>query len=183
MDKTLKRFDRESEHAITALIGSEIQCLLSDSASINAGSSLLHVMSVSIQLDTKRFFVLESDWADTPKEWLDYHCMVARLTAAPKGITYNPKPPKGGANYRFDHVRLDVKGSPAVVGITVLEASESGQRESVTYDAGLVIRCADGTEIAIVREESILGAMVIAHSPGDIARLTEGLRERTHYQA
>lgn len=183
MNTTIQRFDRESERAITALIGHEIRCLLSESAGIHAGSSLLQVMSVSIQLDTKRFVVLDSDWADTPKDWLDYHVMAARLASAPKGIKYNPKPPRGGGNYGFDHVRLELKGRPAVVGIKVLEAGESGEHDSLAYDAGLVIQCADGTEVAIVREDSILGAMVIAHTPADIDRVTEGLRVRIHYQA
>ncbi|TZF85247.1 hypothetical protein [Cognatilysobacter lacus] len=183
MDQTIQRLDQEAERAVASLVGQRIQALLSESASIEAGNSLVEVLSVSIQLGKKRFFVLESDWGDTPKEWLDYHCLTARIAAQPRGIKYNPKPPKNGGHYRFDHLSLNLGAEAAVATVEVLESVTVGESESAIYDAGLVITRVDGLRVAVVRADSILGALLIAHSPVDIAAVTSGLSVRSRYGA
>ena len=183
MNETIQRIDHDSEKALESLVGCEVQELLSKSANIEVGQSVLQVVSVSIQLSKKRFLVIESDWEDTAQEYLDYHCLSVRTAGSPKDIKYNPKPQKGGANYQFDHVHLALGASAPVAKIELLESREVGVAESVTYDAGLVITRSDGLRFAIVREESILGALHIAHVPQDIERLVHGLHVRLRYGA
>ncbi|TNJ32646.1 hypothetical protein [Arenimonas terrae] len=183
MDEKSQRFDEESERAIGQLVGSEIQTLLSESCDITVGDSVLEVMSVSIPIGARKFIVIESDWADTPKDWLDYHLLSVRVANAPRGIYYNHKPPKNTGNYRMDHLSVRLGAVARVASIEVLEASEQGVAESVVYDAGLVITRADGLKFAIVRADSILGALNIAHVPSDIGELTRGLVVRARYGA
>ena len=183
MNQTTQRLDEESEKALALLARCKIQTLMSESSDVQVGSSILEVVSVSIQLDKKRFVVIESDWDDTSEEWLDFHCLSVRISGTPKNIRYNPKPPKNGGNYRFDHLSLHLGAEAPVATIEVLEASETGEKESVVYDAGLLITRQDGLRLAIVRAESILGSLQIAHTPMDIRVLTDGLAVRSRYEA
>lgn len=183
MDETCKHFDPESEHALQLLLGAEIQSLLSESCDVAIGESLLEVMSVSIPIGDGRFIVIESDWADTPKDWLDYHVLSVRVVKAPRGIHYNHRPPKNSANYKFDHLSVRLGAVARVSSIQILQANEQGTSESVVYDAGFVVTRADGLRFAIVRVESILGALNIAHTPQDIEQITRGLAVRMAYVA
>jgi len=183
MDEILQRLDHESELALASLLGRKIQTLMSESADIEIGHSTIDVLSVSIQLDKKHFAVIESDWADTPKEWLDYHSLSVRIARSPKGIKYNPKPPRNGANYTFDHLSVHLGAEAAIATIDVLEAREVGEFESVAYDAGLIVTLDDDIRFAIVRTESIIGSLKIAHASEDIDRLASGLRVRARYGA
>jgi hypothetical protein len=183
MDEISQRLDRESEIALASLPGRKIQTLMSESADIEVGHSIIEVLSVSIQLNNKKFVVVESDWGDTAKEWLDYHCLSVRIAGAPKRIKYNAKPPKNDANYTFDHLSIHLGAEAAIATIDVLEAREVGEVESVVYDAGFVVTRQDGLRFAIVRAESILGSLQIAHAPTDIEALTAGLRVRARYGA
>ena len=183
MEEAIQRIDRESEKALASLAGCKIQTLLSESADVAAGQSLIEVMSVSIQLAKKRFLVIESDWGDTPKEWLDYHCLSARIAGAPRGIRYNPKPPKNGAHYANDHLSLRLGAEASVATVEVLEAHAAGERESVTYDAGILITRTDGLKVAVIRADSILGALLIVHAPSEIKQATADLKVRLRYGA
>ncbi len=183
MNQTTQHLDDESGKALTLLARCRIQSLMSESCHVQAGSAVLEVLSVSIQIETKRFIVIESDWGDTPVEWLDFHSLSVRISGTPKDIHYNPKPPKDGGNYRFDHLSLSLGAEAPIVTIEVLEASVIGEKESVAYDAGLLITRQDGLKLAIVRAESILGSMQIAHTPADVQELTAGLTVRARYGA
>ena len=183
MDDTSQRFDRESEKALELLVGAEIQTLLSESCEIAVGESVLEVMSVSIPIGARKFIVIESDWADTPKDWLDYHLLSVRQAKAPRGVYYNHKPPQNGGNYRCDHLSIRLGAVARVASVEVLEAFEQGTAESVVYDAGLLITRVDGLRFAIVRANSILGALNIAHAPSDIHELTQNLVVRARYGA
>ncbi|MBU8976389.1 hypothetical protein JI752_009590 [Lysobacter sp. MMG2] len=181
MEEIVERLDQESEDAIALLPGCKMQSLLSESADIQAGQSLIQVLSVSIQLEKERFLVIESDWRDTPKEWLDYHCLSVRLAGAPRGIRYNPNPPKNAAPYTFDHLSVHLGAAVSVATVDVLEACVAGELESVTYDAGLLVTRTDGLKIGIIRADSIIGALLIAHTPRDIDELLAGLTVRVRY--
>jgi hypothetical protein len=183
MTETIQRIDEESERALALLARAEIQTLLSESCDINARSSLLEVVSVSIQIDKRRFIVITSDWSDTPKEALDYHLLSVRLDQVPRGIYYNPSPPKNRGNYKCDHLSIRLGAMTPVAKVEVLEASEDGDTESVVYDAGIVVTLRDGLQVAIVRANSIIGALQIAHTPSDIQAATDGLVVRTAYVA
>jgi hypothetical protein len=181
MTETIQRIDRESETAIALLARAEVQTLLSESCRVDAGSSLLEVMSVSIEIDQSRFIVITSDWSDTPKEALDYHHLSIRVARLPRGISYTPKPPTGGT-YKCDHLAVCLGAMAPVAKVELLDASENGEVESVVYDAGIVVTRRDGLRIAIVRVDSILGALHIAHTAADIQAATKGLRVRTRYE-
>ncbi|EGI76020.1 hypothetical protein [Hylemonella gracilis] len=184
MNEKSQRFDLESESALKQLAGAEIHTLLSESCDIAIGESLLEVMSVSIPIFGGRsFIVIESDWADTPKDWLDYHLLSVRVAKAPRGIYYNHNAPKGGVNYRSDHLSIRLGAVARVSSIQILEAFEQGASESVVYDAGLIVTRSDGLRFAIVRAQSIRGSLNVAHAPRDIEQLTQGLAVRWTYAA
>lgn len=178
-----QRLDDASRQALQELVGAPIQFVLSPSCDVEAGHAVLQAMSVSIPLGPRRFAVIESDWADTPEEQLDYHCLAVRMEDAPRSIAYAPDPPKHGGNYRFDHLSLHLGAASRVRAIEVLQASAQGETESVVYDAGLRITRDDGLQLALVRLESILGALRIGHTPADVARLSEGLAVRERFGA
>jgi hypothetical protein len=183
MDETTKHFDPESETALQLLLGAEIQSLLSENCDVSIGESLLEVMSVSIPIGGGRFIVIESDWADTPKDWLDYHLLTVRVAKGPRGIHYNHKPSENGASYKLDHLNVRLGAVARVSSIQILQANEEGASESVVYDAGLLVTRTDGLRFAIVRADSILGALNIAHTPKEFEQITRGLAVRMAYGA
>ena len=181
--ETSQRLDDESWVALGVLAKSELQDVMSDGCCAKVGCAILEVLSVSIQIDKRRFVVIESDWADTSKEALDYHCLTIRVSDRPRGIFYDPDPPKGGANYKWDHAMLSLGARSGVARIEILEDAECGESESVVYDAGLLITRLDGVRLAIVRTESIVGSLQIAHTPDDIEHLVGELRVRPWHAA
>ncbi|WP_374539251.1 hypothetical protein [Chitinimonas taiwanensis] len=183
MNETSQRFDIESETALRMLASSEIQTLLSESCEIRIGESILEVMSISIPIGGGKFIVIESNWADTPNDWLDYHLLSVRVANAPRSIYYSDKPPKNGANYRLDHLSVHLGEVARVSSIQILEASDQSVSDSVVYDAGLLVTRVDGLRFAIVRTDSIIGALNIAHRPQDIEQITRGLAARATYGA
>ena len=174
------QLDEESLQALSHLSTCRIQTLMSESCRVVAGSSLLEVISLSIPLEDHRFVVIESDWRDTPKERLDYHCLSVRLAEAPKGFFFDRAPAKNGAPYRFDHLNVALGAIDRVAAIEILEAVQVGDEESVTYDAGLLVTRRNGAKFALVRTDSILGSMRLAHTPDDVEAVVANLvvRER-----
>lgn len=169
---------QESLDALSALSQSRIQTLLSGAGDIRVGQCAVTVQSVSIPIDNGRFVIVENDWSDTPEEGLDYYFLSVRLASSPRDVYYDPSPAPGGANYRADHLSLHLGAAAHSSRIDVLVASETGTTESTSYDAGLVIAREDGTRIAIVREPSISGSLVVAHSEEDAVSLTAEMTKR-----
>lgn len=181
MNQIAQHLDNESDKALALLVGCRLQTLMSESSDIQVGSTLIEVLSVSMQLDKRCFIVIESDWDETPQEWMNFHRLSVRISESPKNIRYDTAPSGTGGNYYFDHFSLHFGAESPVATIEVLEATVEGERESVTYDAGLLITRQDGMKAAIVRVDSILGSLQIAHTAADIAAVTEGLVARYRY--
>ena len=173
-----QHLSQESLDALSALLDSKIQSVLSHDCDIDAGSSILTVVSLSIPIGKARFVIIENDWADTPKNYIDYYFLSARTAPDPLNIHYEPEPGPGGSNYKADHLSLHLGAQAQVTRVDVLSATEVGSEESAYYDAGLVITREDGLRLAIVRQESISGFLHIAHAEPDIAALTTGLKVR-----
>lgn len=183
MNQIAQHLDRKSKAALALLSGCRLQTLMSASSDIQVGSAVIEVLSVSIQLDKRRFIVIESDWDETPEEWMNFHTLSVRISETPKNIRYASSPPSNEGNYHFDHFSLHLGAESPVATIEVLEATVVGERESVVYDAGLLITRQDGLKVAIVRVDSILGSLQIAHTAADIAAITEGLVVTSRYGA
>ena len=183
MNEIIRRLDRASSNALRSLLGFRIQTLLSDSADITFGSSAIEVMSVSVQLGLRNFLILQSAWGDTPKEWLNYHCLSARLSEAPRGITYKSNPQANETSYCRDHLEFHLGAAASIASIDVLEAREVGDMESVTYDAGVLITRVDGMRLCVVRAESNIGALRIVHDPRELEEVTDGLRVGIRFAA
>ena len=178
MDRFIRHLDEASLEAIDALRASNIQTLMSPDCDATAGSAVITVGAVSIPLQSGRFFILENDWADTPKEWIDYFMLTARTASEPHTVTFVPESGSGTAAYRADHMMLRLGASMGIERIDVFCAEEDGTNESVSYDAGIRVVRQDGTSFAIVREMSITGFLQIAHTEQDVAELTAGLHVR-----
>ncbi|HEU4951987.1 MAG TPA: hypothetical protein VFT46_08530 [Holophagaceae bacterium] len=170
-----QHLSEESLEALSVLSESKIQSVLSHSCDIEAGSSILTVVSLSIPIGKRKFLIIENDWADTPRDWINYYFLSARIATSPANIWYESEPGRGGANYKGDHLTLHLGAQNQVARIDVLSAVEMGSRESVHYDAGLLITREDGLKLAIVRQESITGFLRIAYEARDITELTAGL--------
>ena len=78
---------------------------------------------------------------------------------------------------------LGLRGNSKVNKVSVLEDEYAGAKESVLYDAGLLIEQDNGNKVAIVRQESISGFLEIAHSKSDVESLTKDLRIRLEFNA
>jgi hypothetical protein len=174
-----QHLDKASLDALNALLGSKIQSILSPDCDVDFGSAVITVSSISIPLGPERFFVLNNDWTDTPKEYIDYFFLSAHVATEPQGTFYNPKPGPGGFNYKPDHLSLHLGPSASVIRVDILSATQKGASESVSYDAGLLIERCDGRKIAIVRLQSITGYLQIAHTSQDIAQAIAGLAVRS----
>ena len=105
------------------------------------------------------FLVVESDWADTRKEAIDYHTMRVSIADHPRDI---PKVfDKAGRKMIGSPVSTVEIGEPKseIVSVTVLERQKTGREEAVKYDSGLVFTLADGRRFALGTRESIAGGL------------------------
>ena len=169
----------ESLEALTALCNANIQFILSCAADVEVGSAVIMVTELSIPIGRDAFVIIENDWADTPREGLDYYSLSARVASSPHQMFFDPAPGPGGFSYKADHFSLHLGATAPVARVEVLSAFEAGSEESVSYDAGLVVTRGDGLQLAIVRKEGILGALHLAHTPSSIEELLVGLDVRT----
>ncbi len=160
-----------------------MQFLYSPSADINYGSSLLTVQNVSIQIGPKKFVVIENDWADTPCEWHDYYFLKARICDRPKDIKVNEIENGENWTYVMDHLSFHIGRLEKVSSVMVFEDRYSGEKESVQYDAGLVIEFNNDKRLSIVREQSITGFLEIAYVPQEVQDSIAGLKQRVIYHA
>jgi len=97
----------------------------------------------SLDLGEHGYCVIESDWNDTPNEYLNYHAMHIGLRDWPKRI----------ARVRDDEGRI-MLGSPssvclptpasAIVSVAVHENRKAAGSERAHYDHAVVFTCADG---------------------------------------
>jgi len=179
-----QHLDQDSSAALDLLAHSNIQTLMSRWCDVEAGSSILTVSSVSIPLLDGRFVVIKNDWADTPKDALDYYFLSARITSAPHDISFNPHPKPGEANFIGDHLSLNLGAAAQVKKIDVLALEEKSSEEAVHYDAGLLITREDGLKVAVVRAaDSITGFLRIGHKGNDVKDLLSGLNVRLSFGA
>jgi hypothetical protein len=107
-----------------------------------------------------QFLVIESDWADTRKEALDYHTMHVSIGDHPRDI---PKvfDKTTGRKMIGSPVSTVEIGTPRaeIISITLLERQKVGREEAVRYDSGLVFTLADGRRFALGVRESIAGGL------------------------
>ncbi|WP_444904944.1 hypothetical protein ACJJIU_09440 [Microbulbifer sp. CnH-101-E] len=161
--------------ALEELAGSEIQSLLSPWSDIDYGSSALLVQNVSILMSPKQFLVIENDWADTPKEAHDYYFLEAKVASEPLGIKVKDNG-KGNYTYFGDHTTLWLGAKTKVRSVSVLSDKYEGETEAVEYDAGILVELECGKRLAITRQESISGFLLINHA--DIEQEIDGLSVR-----
>lgn len=178
MQQFTQHLSLESEEAFLALIGENIQSLFSPGCDLYAGDSKITVASISIPLGSTKFLIIENDWADTPKEYLDYYFLSARIADKPWNIFCQSFREKGGTNYKADHMTLHLGAQARVKRIDVYSTGDTGEQEVTAYDAGVLITREDGLRVAIVREESITGFLRIAHYEACISKLLSPLTLR-----
>lgn len=180
----MQQLDRDSSATLELLAHSSIQTLMSKWCDVEAGSAILTVSSISIPIQDGRFVVIKNDWADTPKDALDYYFLSARITSAPHEISFNPDPKSGEANYIGDHLSLNLGRAARVTKVEVLASAEVSSEETVQYDAGLLITREDGLKVAVVRAaNSITGFLRIGHVENDVKELLSGLNVRLSFGA
>ena len=177
-----QKLSKESEAAIEKLVGRDINSILSPWCDLHYNSSIIELSHLSIQLGPREFFILENDWDDTPIEYHDYYFLEASIKPQPLDIKVKDE---GNKSFTFivSHMTLRLGGNSKVIKVSILEDEYKGSKETVLYDAGLVIEQENGNKIAIVRQESISGFLEIAQSNNDIDLLTKNLRIRCKFNA
>ena len=177
-----QQLSEQSVSAIEELVGSDIGSILSPWCDIAYNSSVLLVSHVSIAVEPRKFFILENDWCDTPSEYHDYYFLEARMNNQPLDIEVKDEGYEH-FTYKCNHMTLGLGGNSKVNKVSILQDKYTGLKESVLYDAGLIIEQDNGNKVAIVRQESISGFLEIAHSKCDVESLTKGLRTRLEFNA
>lgn len=145
----------------TTHIDVELDCLSMPHVSIPCGEDYL---------------VVETDWADTPKHFIDYHEWSITLETAPKGITV--------AGWRGHTVlgpcsAIRLAQRDCRIGrISVFDYSEEYSDESVHYDAGIVFTLDGEQEFLLAAQESIAGQLEYTRSTEQIRAFKSAYRCR-----
>lgn len=119
------------------------------------------------------FCVVESDWCDTPQDWIDYHVMHISLADHPKGV---PKVKTA--------IGTDIMGQPVssvhrgsypfdIIKIEVLEYQEHRMNEFVQYDHSILMTFADGSQYIFSAPQSMVPLVGGLEFTGDAAAIEQ----------
>jgi len=131
----------------------------------------------SMHLGENEYCVIESDWNDTPNEYLDYHSIHVELRDWPKRI----------ARVRDDEGRIMLGEpstihlpipTPAIVSVAVHESRQALGSERVHYDHALVFTCVDGYRFSLAAHQSIRGGLEFSDDSRSIEELARKYRVR-----
>jgi len=171
-----EQLDYDAIQALQELSECRIQTLRSPSSTHSIDHSYVTIPHVSIRIGPKRFLTIGNDWADTPKEYIDYYLMNVDITDRPKGIYVEPY--KDCWSYRADNMTLSLGAQQSIKMVSVYEDHYRGEHESVTCDVAILIVLESEKQILIAREESISGLLTMSTNLEDIAKDTAGLEVR-----
>ncbi len=181
MANIVEQLKPADEQGLLALSKSHVQVAYLDYVSLEQSHSSIQFSSCLLLLDDAQMLKISNDWGETPNDWLDYYFLKVELLPQAErksvemvdGQLVFPEWP-----YEQHRNSFCTGAEQKVVEVQVLEYTESGEQESVQYDAGLLVKLGNGAEIAIVRELSISGALNMAYEKEGIKSLMADLSPR-----
>lgn len=113
----------------------------------------------SMSMGDGNFLAIESDWAATPENTIDFHQLSLKVLDHPQKVPFELQ--SDGRKRMVSPTSVVDIGPPksGIRKITLLRTDESRGNESVSYDSGLIFELADGRRIAIVVHQSIAGGL------------------------
>lgn len=131
----------------------------------NKGHNFL-VPDVSIRLGPKCFLVINNDWNDTPKEYINYYKLEVSIEDRPQKIRVEPY--KECWSYHLDHMTFSLGPRQAIKSVSVYEDQYTENIESVKYDSAIhiVLSCED--QILTSPDQSISGLLTVTTSLAEI---------------
>ena len=160
---------------LRSLLGKCCHTLYTRSLEVSGDFAIAQDYSLSLSEDG--YCVIESDWADTPQDWIDYHMIEVSNRDWPKRIARS-RSKDGRAALGFpSSIRLRPTVSP-FVKILILDRREQGESDSVHYDHALVFVQESGYRFALSAHESIAGGLEFTDSIQEIDTLLSETSER-----
>lgn len=168
-----KRLTIRHLDALRMLIGESVNSLYAEGLDANPSSCVapyfVHRFG-GARLGT--FLIIESDWADTPDEAIDYHELVVAVENRPREIPWRLEPGGGpGGTIHWPYSSFVVVPRIIVESVSIWVRTETGEADSVSYDAGIVLHGSDSREVAIFAHESIAGGVEASTDPATIEDL------------
>jgi len=141
------------------LADSRIQSLLSSHSEWRINGHYFLVPEVSIRLGPKRFLIINNEWKDTPKDFINYYKLEASIADRPQRIKVEPY--RDCWSYHLDHMTFALGRKQGIKSVSVLEDQYTENRESVRYDSAIHIVLEHENQVLISPDQSISGLLTI----------------------
>jgi hypothetical protein len=171
--KSVNRLSDDEVGRLSQLLGRKVFTMFTPTVEAHEDRVSAPFFSVSaVDLDT--YVVIESDWADTEVEAIDFHVMRVVEASWPRGVPKVADPSGNGREILgppVSTVHVDMGATP-IVHIAVLKHVESGLEEAVEYDSGCVFTFANGRYFALMTSRSIAGGIEFLRDEAAIRKRT-----------
>ncbi len=154
------------------MLGCEVCSAFTLGAEVHAHHTVATNYSLVLRKDL--YCTIESDWADTPLEALDFHTMTVELRTEPKDVPIVMQWGMLAIGEPHTSIRLDEAppgASCEVSRIDILEYVEAGTSESVRYDRALVFHRSEASPFMLSTHHSIRGGLQLSYHPADLEEL------------
>jgi hypothetical protein len=167
--------------SLRKVLGRHVSALYTRSVDVFRHTIIASVFSLGLG-GQHEYCVIESDWNDTPTEYLDYHEMHIDLRDWPKRVV-RARDDRGMIMLGDPStVHLPTPASP-IVSVDVHECRKAAGAETVHYDHALVFGYADGYRFSLAAHQSIRGGLEFSDDSRTIAGLVKEYRVRVSVRA
>ena len=164
------RFSDESIDALRKILGLSVLQIFSPGLDVE--DAYISSPNFSIPLDGKGYVVIEIEWLETPKHYLDYYQISASFSRKPKGVSVGNEEGIGEVlNYPISSITL--RPLSPVVKITIHEQKDSEDDESIAYDRTIIFHREDGGKFSISAHDSIADLLDFTKDKAEINSIIE----------
>ena len=165
----------ENLQQLTGVIGRTIQQLFLPEISIDVSQKSIQFSSCSIPIEGT-YLIIQNDWNDTPKEYLDYYHLKIFVSTAPKDLKIEKKKGMKAFSYPTSTISLGV-ASP-ISKIEIYQYEEDGDDESVLYDRAIIVSRDDDLQILFTVDDTIAGQVEFSSDDNLISEVRNKLSLR-----
>ncbi len=165
----------EKLQELVGIIGRTIQQLFLPEISIDVPQKSIKFFSCSIPIE-ENYLIIQNDWNDTPKEYLDYYNLKILLSATSKDLKIEKYGDTEAFSYPTSTISLGA-ASP-ISKIEIYQYEENGDDESVLYDRAIIISRDDSLQILFTVDDNIAGQVEFSSNDKLISEVREDLRCR-----